>query len=255
MTTRELTVDVGPYRELYERYLAKQAYDEAWCVAATLTFLNKAGAEEKQFYEDYRPKEFPHVSSRVGPDSWRECIFPEDENPRVGKIFEHLAPAAVRCKFEQLKSSREEPVLDPRFRQDPATSTVLFARIFGFAASVLGIPVPQLYVRYDIPGALTHLPVNPPASIAGKTILAVAPQDLQFILGKHLADYRGEHYIRAIFPTVSELTMLFLAGIKLVAPDQPIPPEIAASVASGPRQDSCRVRLLSGGFSFSAWRD
>ncbi len=192
MTTRELAVDIGPYRELYEQYLAKQAYDEAWCVAATLTFLNKAGADEKQFYEDYRPQGFPHVSSRAAPDSWRKRLFPEDENPRVGTIFEHIAPAAMRCKLEQLKVSREEPVLNPRFRQDPATSAMVLTRIFGFAANVLGIPVPQLYVRIDVPGALTHLPVHSQASIAGQTMLTLTPQDQLFVLGKHLADYRAE---------------------------------------------------------------
>jgi golgin subfamily B member 1 len=38
--------------------------------------------------------------------------------------------------------------------------------------------------------------------------------------------YRGEHYIKTLFPTVTELTVLLFAGIKLVAPDTPSPPDI-----------------------------
>ena len=55
-------------------------------------------------------------------------------------------------------------MLDKRFRQDPATSTVTFAKTFGWAAQVLGIPLPALYVRNDVPGALVAVPTMPPAS-------------------------------------------------------------------------------------------
>jgi tetratricopeptide (TPR) repeat protein len=224
-------VDVGPYRRLYALYLTKQSYDEAWCLAATLTFLKKAGDDERQFFEDYRPQALPQVTSRVDNNSWLKRVFPTDENPRVGKIFEFIAPAAVRGRLEQMKAKNEIPVLDARFRQDPATSTVTFARTFGWAANVLGLPVPQLYVRSDVPGALSHVPVDPPSSLAGQTVLSrLTPQDLVFIVGKHVAYYRGEHYIRAIFQTVTELTVLFFAGIKLVAPEQPTPPDLSKQI-------------------------
>jgi hypothetical protein len=122
-------------------------------------------------------------------------------------------------------------VLDPRFRQDPATSTVTFARTFGWAINVLGLPMPALYVRSDVPGALSHVPVEPAASLAGQTVLSgFTPQDLLFIVGKHASYYRPEHYIRALFPTVTELTVLFFAGIKIVASEQPVPPELQNQV-------------------------
>ena len=38
--------------------------------------------------------------------------------------------------------------------------------------------------------------------------------------------YRGEHYIKTLFPTVTELTVLLFAGIKLVAPETPVPADI-----------------------------
>jgi hypothetical protein len=57
-------------------------------------------------------------------------------------------------------------------------------------------------------------------------------QDLLFIVGKHLAMYRGEHYIKTLFPTVTELTVLLFAGIKLVAPDTPSPPDIDKQIVA-----------------------
>ena len=44
------------------------------------------------------------------------------------------------------------------------------------------------------------------------------PQELTFIVGKHLAYYRGEHYIRNLFPTLNELKVLLFAAIKIVMP-------------------------------------
>jgi uncharacterized damage-inducible protein DinB len=45
------------------------------------------------------------------------------------------------------------------------------------------------------------------------------PQELTFICGKHLATYRGEHYIRTLFSTQAELTIMLFAAVTLAAPD------------------------------------
>lgn len=222
---------VDPYRKLYRLYLEKKAYDPAWCLAAALSFLRKADEEERKFFEDYRPQGMLQVKSRLDNEQWFRNLFHEEENLFIGKIFEMIAGAALRAKIESLKAKKELPVLDPRFKQDPATSTVTFARTFGWAAQVLGLPPPSLYVRSDVPGALSFAPNEPPASVAGQTVLTgFTPQELTFIIGKHLAMYRGEHYIKTLFPTVTELTVLLFAGMKMVAPDTPCPPDIEKQV-------------------------
>jgi tetratricopeptide (TPR) repeat protein len=222
---------VEPYRRLYKLHLEKKSYDPAWCLASALSFLRKADAEEQQFFEDYRPQGMIQVKSRLDNEQWVRNLFHEEENLFVGKIFEMIAAAALKAKIETLKAKKELPVLDPRFRQDPATSTVTFARTFGWAAQVLGISCPALYVRSDIPGALVPVANEPPSSLAGQTVLSgFTPQELTFIVGKHLAMYRGEHYIKTLFPTVTELTVLMFAGIKLVAPETPVPADIEKQI-------------------------
>jgi tetratricopeptide (TPR) repeat protein len=144
---------VDPYRKLYRLYLEKKAYDPAWCLAAALSFLRKADDEERKFFEDYRPQGMLQVKSRMDNEQWFKNLFHEEENLFIGKIFEMIAGAALRAKIESLKAKKELPVLPPQFRQDPATSTVTFARTFGWAAQVLGVPAPLLYVRSDIQGA------------------------------------------------------------------------------------------------------
>ncbi len=182
------------------------------------------------------------VKSRLNNEQWIQNLFHEEENIYVGKIFEMIASAALKAKIEQLKAKKEVPVLDARFRQDPATSTVTFARTFGWAAQVLAVPAPLLYVRSDVPGSLVAVANDQPASVAGQTVLTgFTPQDLTFIVGKHLAMYRGEHYIKTLFPTVTELTVMLFAGIKLVAPRRRCPPTS--------RSTSWRRRRRSGSTS------
>ena len=211
---------VDPYRSLYKLHLKMHEYDRAWCMCAALAFLHKADEEEQRFFEDYRPRGMIQVKSRLDNEQWVRNLFHKDENIYVGKIFEMITPAAIVAKTNQLRAARQLPVLDKRFKQDPATSTVTFAKTFGWAAQVLGVPLPDLYVRNDVPGALVAVPAAPPASVAGQTVLTgFTPQELTFIVGKHLSYYRGEHYIRNLFPTLNELKVLLFAAIQIIRPD------------------------------------
>ena len=222
---------VDPYRSLYKLYLKQHEYDRAWCMCAALSFLHKADDEEQRFFEDYRPHGMIQVKSRLDNEQWIKNLFHKDENLYIGKIMEMITPAAIVAKTNQLRANKQLPVLDRRFKQDPATSTVTFAKTFGWAAQVLGLPTPDLYVRNDVPGALVAVPQIPPASVAGQTVLTgFTPQELTFIVGKHLAYYRGEHYIKNLFPTLAELKVLLFAAVKLVVADFAVPGEMASAV-------------------------
>jgi hypothetical protein len=225
---------VDPYRSLYKLYLRTQEYDRAWCMCAALTFLHKADEEENRFFEDYRPRGMIQVKSRLDNEQWVKNLFHRDENLFIGKIFEMVTPAAIVAKTNQLRAARQLPVLDKRFKQDPATSTVTFAKTFGWAAQVLGIQqLPDLYVRNDVQGALIAVPAIPPSSVAGQAVLTgFTPQELTFIVGKHLSYYRGEHYIRNLFPTLAELKVVLFSAIKIILNDFAVPPEMTQAVVS-----------------------
>ncbi len=224
-------LSIDAYRALYRLYLHKQSYDEAWCLAAAMAFLRKADEEETRFFDDYRPQGILPVKGRLSNDLWQSSVFHAEENLYISKIFEMIAPAALQAKIAQLQGQGKLPVLDKRFRQDPATSTVTFAKTFGWAAQVLGIQPPDLYVRNDVPGAIVAVPASPPASVAGQTVLTgFQPQELTFMCGKHLSHYRGEHYIRTLFPTQAELTIMLFAGVMIASPNTPMPQDMAAQI-------------------------
>jgi tetratricopeptide (TPR) repeat protein len=224
---------IDPYRSLYKLYMKTHEYDRAWCMCAALAFLHKADEEESRFFEDYRPRGMIQVKSRLDNEQWVKNLFHKDENIFIGKIFEMITPAAIEAKMNQLRAARQLPVPDRRFKQDPATSTVTFAKTFGWAAQVLGVPLPELYIRNDVSGALVAIPSKPAASIAGQTVLTgFTPQELTFIVGKHLSYYRGEHYIRNLFPTLAELKVMLFAGIKIVMSDFAVPAEMMQAVTT-----------------------
>ncbi|MBW2524919.1 MAG: tetratricopeptide repeat protein [Deltaproteobacteria bacterium] len=224
-------MNVDTYRAIYTLFLQQESYDEAWCCAAVLTFLNRANEEEQRFCEDWRPTDIPKVSARLNTELWWNHLFHEEEDKYIGKIFESVALAALKAKLQALKAKNELPVLPDQFRQDPASSTISFARTFWWAGEVLGIRPPVLYARSDVPGGLVAVPAEPPSSIAGQGVLSgLSALERAFVAGKHLTMYRGEHYIKTLFPTITELTVLLFAAIQMVSPETACPKEIQPQV-------------------------
>ena len=224
-------LNIDPYQALYRLYLHKQAYDEAWALATAMSFMGKADADQERFFQDYRPQGMLQVSGRLANEHWEKAIIHPHENRHISEIFKFIVRPALQAKLAQLKGQGKLPKLDERFRQDPATSTVTFAKTFGWASQVLGIQPPALYVRNDVQAYIGAVAAEPPACVAGQLVLSgFQPHELTFICGKHLSLYRPEHYLKALFPTQAELTIMLFAGIMLVAPQQPLPPDVEQPV-------------------------
>jgi len=204
---------VDSYRSLYKLYFDARAYDKAWCLASTLVFLKKADAEQQQFYEQYRNRGMIRPTSRLDNERFVKDLFHPDEDLYIGKMFEAVLPAVLAIKAQsdkQLGLVKKEQV-------DPATSTVTFAKTFGFVGQVLTLPVPRLFLKPASPGGLIHAPSDPVASVCGSTLLSgFNPQDLTFVVAHHLAFYRGEHYLMRLLPTQPELKLALVSGLRLV---------------------------------------
>ena len=51
------------------------------------------------------------------------------------------------------------------------------------------------------------------------------------MVGRHLAYYRPEHYTLVFFPTLADVTALFLAAVKVALPEVPVPIALGETVA------------------------
>ena len=221
------------YRSLSQTALRQKDYDRAWCACAALALLGKADADERSFYEGYRRHGRLETKGGLGNEQWRDLLVHQDSDLLLGKIMELVTPAAIAAKTLELRAAGRLPVLAAHTRQDPATSPLPLAKTFGWAARVLGLPSPELHVREDLHGALATVPGTPPATVAGKAALTgLSAEQLSFIVGKHLACYRGEHYIRTLFPTVTELKILFFAAVKTVMPGFAVPEGLRPAVTA-----------------------
>jgi tetratricopeptide (TPR) repeat protein len=205
---------VDSYRALYKLYFDSRNYDKAWCVAATLNFLKKADAEQRQFYDQYKPEGPIRPRNRLNNERWVKDLLHPDEDFLAGKVFEAVTPAVLRIRAQtdkkyQLNKKDQIP--------DVMNTTVAFARTFGFVTQVMSLPfVPRLFVCPDRQGALAFATTQPPATVCGSALLSGQnPLDVIFIVAKHLAYYRGEHYIRTMFQTKDELKLVLVAAMHI----------------------------------------
>ncbi|MFH1434083.1 MAG: protein kinase [Pseudomonadota bacterium] len=218
---------IESYKALRRIYMDARRYDRAWCMCATLSFLKKADEEEQRFFEQYRMKGLPRARQALDNEQWVRDLLHPGEDVFIGKIFELITHPVFRTKVQPHKKYG----LKKKDRKDPFTDTEAVVRIFGTLGRVLNLPLPELYVYPDQAAGLQYAITEPPASVVGKALLSGhSPQDLTFIVTKHLSYYRGEHYIRLMEPTAAGLETQLLAAIKLAAPGYRLPQDAAERV-------------------------
>src|SRR5690606_13503713 len=89
--------------------------------------------------------------------------------------------------------------LDPEKRQDPATTTLQSVRCFHWAAQILGMHSPGLFVDPDYEGMVEMVPGVPPVSRIGALALSGrTAAELAFLAGRHLTHYREEHFVKML---------------------------------------------------------
>ncbi len=220
---RENPNNVDSFTQLRRLYFNSRQYDKAWCLCATLSFLQKSDPEEQQFFEQYRPKDVIRAQTRLDDELWVKDLFHPDEDLCIGKIFEVILPTVRSFKIRKPKAFG----LKKKHRHDPMISTITLAKTFAYGAQVFNLPfLPELYLRPDQAMGLQYAVTDPPASVAGQFVLSgFSPQELAFEVGRHLAYYRGEHSIRWVEPTTTGLSLLLLAAIKIANPGVKTPPD------------------------------
>ncbi len=211
---------VDSYKALRRLYFEHRQYDKAWCLCATLAFLKKADVEEQQFFDQYRTRGTVRAQARLDNERWVKDLFHSDESIYIGKIFEYVTNAVRSFKVLPIKNYGLK-----KGQRRPVNDTLTFSKTFFYAAQVINLPViPELYLQEDTAGGLNFAITEPVASACGSTLASgFQPNELLFLVTKHLTYYRPEHYIRWILPSHTELKALMLAAIKLGSPQAKIP--------------------------------
>lgn len=215
--------DESALHSLYRVYEKKKDVDGKWCVAHALVYLNQANQDERAHYTKYRETALVHPKNALGADAWSRLLLHPDEEPLVGEIFAVVAPAVLVGRLSALRRDKQLEKLEAEKKQDPAVSTIQAVRCFAWAAAILGMHAPQLFVYPDFDGTVELVPAMPPATkIGGKSLSGRSAAELAFIAGKHLAQHRAQEFMRALIPSIPDLEDIFLAALSIGNPSIPM---------------------------------
>jgi hypothetical protein len=142
----------------------------------------------------------------------------------------------------------------PDARQDTTRATVTAIRAIPWAASILGLACPAVYLDKSRDAGFEHLPAVPPCTLVGQRVLSGRTQlEQAFLVGRHLTWYRQEMYVRTLFHAVADLEDLFLAALMIGSPGLPIAEDMKRRVdpiaqAIQPMLEPAQVDALRGCF-------
>jgi len=226
---------VPALKTLRRLYAELGKYDQVWCIASTLAYLKQADAEEMRFFEQYRSKGLARVKARLSEENWQRQIFHPDENRYVSLVLANISQTVIGLRAEEHKVYG----IKRKDKRDLATDQLMLSRVFIYASQILGVSIPELFLRQDWAGEMEFVSAREkqqlcPALIVGSALLqGKQEKDLAYALGKRLSLLRADHVMRwpRIVPQVSELKAFFLAALKLVQPKVPVKGDMEVPVA------------------------
>jgi len=215
--------DASNLHALYRSHKKHGHSDRAFGVAQALVYLNEANDEEKQFFLEKKGGALISPKSSLSAEGWSRLLFHPEEEPLTGEIFSVVVPAVLLGRLSALRRDKAMPKIDPTKRQDPALSTIQAVRCFTWAASILGMQSPQLYVDPELNATVEMVPgVQPIAKLGSLALSGRNTSELAFLAGKHLAYHRPEHFVRLLVPQIADLEEIFLAALSIGNPGLPL---------------------------------
>jgi hypothetical protein len=251
---RRNPTDAASHRALHRIYRARGEQDRAWCMAQALVALGVATPEERAEFEANRSATLMAPRAGLSQAAWYDQLFHPEEEVLTGQIFGVIAPAALVGRVTALRRDGKLHQPAPEARQDVAKATVTAVRAIPWAAAILGLAAPNIFVERERETGFQHLPGVPPLTIVGKHVLTGRTQlEHAFLVGRHLSWYRNEHYVKTLFTSISDLEDLFLAALVIGNPGLPIAEDMKRRVgpiaqAIHPLLEPAQVDTLRGCF-------
>jgi hypothetical protein len=232
---------MATYHELFEAFQKLRRPDLAFQAASVTMFLRQADARERFIFEEHKPDGVPKLRYALPANGW-DWIRLSDRDVHAEAVLAAVTDAAIALRIAQLAQEGRLPDLDPAARQDPEKSTVSIVRSFKWASHFLAVPSPAIFIHDDPELALAAVTTEEPTVLVGqKALRGRSLPELAFLVGRHLAYHVGSHRLLLYYPSIEELTVCFLAAVKIVIPEVPAPPNVRAAVSEVERGIAFRL--------------
>jgi tetratricopeptide (TPR) repeat protein len=222
-------LDAITHAHAFTQHAREGKTDRALLAALALEELGAADVDHQAVIDQFRSVAPIRARGAIDAHAWALLGAHASDQP-IDAVFAAVARAAVAARLEELAAQGRLMELDPSARVQPS-STAVVVRTFHWAARVLGVPCPALYVMDRVPGDIAAVRARVPSTAVGPAaVRGRSPKDLAFLAGRHLAYYRAENQVAVYYPTRDDLVRLLFASVQLVRPNT-VPPADAQAVA------------------------
>lgn len=203
---------------------------ESAFLAASVTLMFEAADDrERLVHQAHRVEGVPALHHFLEPSSWAD-LKGTDRDVSVDGVMKAIAPAVLRARVKELASDGQLPAFPDTARQDLEGSTISAVRSLGWACQFLAVPAPAVYIDENTPAPMGAVFAREQTTVIGKGALRGRTLgELAFVAGHHVALRLPEHELVAHLDT-EELTVCFLAALKIVLGTSPAAGAIATAV-------------------------
>jgi hypothetical protein len=233
VTAREPT-RISAYEKTFAVHRRAGRTDAAYLAALALEELDAADVDQQVLIEQFRTVGPAAVRASLDDPAWRALQAPGSDDV-LAALFGAVERAAITARVDELREQRRLVVLDASDRLSE-TSTASIVRSCTWAARVLSVECPGLYLRDDAAGIEAILAREPSIGLGPSVVSGPTAKDLAFLAGRHLTLHRRGHQVVLYYPDRESLTTLLLASVQVVMPK-------AAAPSDDPAVRNLRSRL------------
>ena len=189
---QESPFSVDSYHALFRIYLQRRELDAALCLAAALAFLEEANADERKLLAEKRSSLLLPPGRTLGEQLYQKHLLAPGARGLTGELLafasDYIRPLFSRPAEDFHLRARDR--LSLQDRQHP------LAQIFDQGIRLLGLPVPEIYLRGPQVKGVLALNTAPPAVVAAEDITRqFSIPEIRFLAGRALAFCRPENQL------------------------------------------------------------